>query len=297
MFGDLGDFIRNIAMWKWLKKFALEIAPPVTATVLGAFVVHQLWPSGGSTPQPAVTPSAVQAPAESAKPVNAAVGEPSATAAVPAAVASPAPAIPVAPKTGRPGRQSIEVAKTAPRDEPPVQRGEAAASVLDRAEKALATIPPAKSAGPSLPARVAPPAPAPAVTMQEPVATPASPSPAPPPPVTTAAVPVTEPPPMDPPREIAAPASAGPIAGPPSSLLPPQNQQAQTKNHNPLRLSHSDRANLADIPIGDDAAPDQAPAAAGSAEAAPQPPPAKQKNIIENIFAPLQSVLPERMRN
>jgi hypothetical protein len=102
---------------------------------------------------------------------------------------------------------------------------------------------------------------------------------------------------MDPPREIAAPASAGPIAGPPSSLLPPQNQQAQTKNHNPLRVSHSDRANLAEIPVGDDAAPDQAPAAAASADAAPPPPPAKQKNIIENIFAPLQSVLPERMRN
>jgi hypothetical protein len=295
MFGDLGDFIRNIVMWKWLKKFALEIAPPVTATVLGAFVVHQLWPSGGSTPQPAVTPPAVQAPGESAKPVNAAVGEPNATAAVPAAVASPAPAIPVAPKAVRPGRQSSEVAKTAPRDEPPVQRSEV--SVLDRAEKALATIPAAKSAGPSLPARVAPQAPAPAVTMQEPVATPASPPPAPPPPVTTAAVPVAEPPPMDPPREIAAPVSAGPIAGPPSSLLPPQNQQAQTKNHNPLRVSHSDRANLADIPIGDDAAPNQAPAAAASADAAPPPPPAKQKNIIENIFAPLQSVLPERMRN
>ena len=57
-------------MWKWLKKFALEIAPPVTATVLGAFVVHQLWPSGGSTPQPAATPPAAQAPAESAKPAS-----------------------------------------------------------------------------------------------------------------------------------------------------------------------------------------------------------------------------------
>jgi hypothetical protein len=100
---------------------------------------------------------------------------------------------------------------------------------------------------------------------------------------------------MDPPREIATPASIGPIAPPPPSLLP-QNQQAQTKNNNPLRLSHSDRENLADIPVGDDAAPDQAPAAAASVDAAP-PPPAKQKNFIENIFAPLQSVLPERMRN
>ena len=208
-------------MWKWLKKFALEIAPPVTATVLGAFVVHQLWPSGNSTPQPAATPPAAHAPAESAKPASAAVGEPNATAAVPAVTPSSA-VTSVAPKTGRPGRQSSEVAKTAPRDEPPVQRSETAASVLDRAEKALATIPPAKSAGPSLPARVAPPAPPPAVTMQEPVATPAGPPPAPPPPVTTAAVPVTEPPPMDPPREISAPASAGSIAAPPSSLLPPR---------------------------------------------------------------------------
>ena len=99
---------------------------------------------------------------------------------------------------------------------------------------------------------------------------------------------------MDPPHEIAAPAASS-IAAPPPSLLP-QNQQAHTKNNNPLRVSHSDRENLADIPV-DDAAPDQAPAAAASADAAPPPPPAKPKNIIENIFAPLQSVLPERMRN
>jgi hypothetical protein len=100
---------------------------------------------------------------------------------------------------------------------------------------------------------------------------------------------------MDPPREIGVlPASS--IAAPPPSLLPQQNQQAHTKNNNPLRVSHSDRENLADIPV-DDAAPDQAPAAAASADAAPPPPPAKPKNIIENIFAPLQSVLPERMRN
>jgi hypothetical protein len=99
---------------------------------------------------------------------------------------------------------------------------------------------------------------------------------------------------MDPPREIAAPVA--PIAAPPPSLLAPQNQQAQTKNHNPLRVSHSDRENLADIPV-DDVAADQGPAAAAGADAAPPPPPAKPKNIIENIFAPLQAVLPERMRN
>ena len=100
---------------------------------------------------------------------------------------------------------------------------------------------------------------------------------------------------MDPPREIATPAPAGSNAAPPPSL-PPQNQQAHTKNNNPLRVSHSDRENLADIPVGDDAAPDQAPAAASADATPPPPPPAKQKNIIENIFAPLQSVLPERMR-
>jgi hypothetical protein len=98
---------------------------------------------------------------------------------------------------------------------------------------------------------------------------------------------------MDPPREIAAPATT--VIPPPPSLLPQQNQQAQTKSNNPLRVSHSDRENLADIPVGDDAAPDQVPAATG-ADVAPPPPPAKPKNIIENIFAPLQSVLPERMR-
>lgn len=282
-------------MWKWLKKFALEIAPPVTATVLGAFVVHQLWPTGQSTPQPAVTPPAAQTPAESAKPASLPVPETSTTAAVPAV--TPPPAVTsVVPKAGKPSRQSSEVAKTAPRDEPPAQRGESEASVLDRAEKALASIPQAKSAGPSLPARVAPPAPPPAVAMHEPQATPvAPPVPAPAPQVTTAAVVPTEPPPMDPPREIATPAPAGSIAAPPPSLLP-QNQQAHTKNNNPLRVSHSDRENLADIPVGDDAAPDQAPAAASADATPPPPPPAKQKNIIENIFAPLQSVLPERMR-
>ena len=282
-------------MWKWLKKFALEIAPPVTATVLGAFVVHQLWPSGDPKPQPAITPPAAQAPAESAaKPASLPSAETNTTAAVPAATPSPATATSAAPKAGKPGRQSSEVAKTAPRDEPPAQRPESEASVLDRAEKALATIPPAKSAGPSLPTRGASPPPPSAVTMHEPQASPApSPVPAPAPAVTTAAVAPTEPPPMDPPREIGVPASS--IAAPPPSLLP-QNQQAHTKNNNPLRVSHSDRENLADIPV-DDAASDQAPAAAASADAAPPTPPAKPKNIIENIFAPLQSVLPERMRN
>jgi hypothetical protein len=284
-------------MWKWLKKFALEIAPPVTATVLGAFVVHQLWPSGGLTPQPAATPPTAQAPAESVKPASVPSAETSTTAAVPAVTPSPATVTSVAPKAGKPSRQSSEVAKTAPRDEAPAQRGESEASVLDRAEKALASIPPAKSVGPSLPTRVAPPAPPPAVTMREPQATPVSPpASAAAPQVTTAAVAPTEPPPMDPPREIAAPAPVGQIAAPPPSLLPSQNQQAHTKSNNPLRVSHSDRENLADIPV-DDVAPDQAPAAAASADPAPPPPPAKPKNIIENIFAPLQSVLPERMRN
>jgi hypothetical protein len=281
-------------MWKWLKKFALEIAPPVTATVLGAFVVHQLWPSGGSTPQPVATPPAAVAPAESAKPANVPGAETSTTAAAPTVAPSPAP---VTSKTGKFGRPSNEVAKTTPREEAPIQRGESEASVLDRAEKALASIPPAKSAAPSLPTKGAPPTPAPAVTMRDPQPTPATP-PVPtsaPPQVTTAAVAPTEPPPMDPPREIAAPTPVGQVAAPPPSLLP-QNQQTQTKNHNPLRVSHSDRENLADIPL-DDVAPDQVPAAATSADAAPPPPPAKPKNIIENIFAPLQSVLPERMRN
>ncbi len=283
-------------MMKWLKKFALEIAPPVTATVLGAFVVHQLWPSGDSTPKPTATPPAAQAPAESPKPASLPSAETSTTAAVPTAAPPPA-TTPVAPKIGKSSRQSSEVAKMPPREEPPVQRGESEASVLDRAEKALASIPPAKSAGPSLPARVAPPPPPPAVvTVQESPAAPVSPPPAASPPVTMAAVPPTEPPPMGPPREIAAPAPTASLVPPPPSLLPPENQQVQTKSNNPLRVSHSDRENLADIPVGDDTAPDQAPAAT-SADAAPSPPPAKPKNIIENIFAPLQAVLPERMRN
>ena len=279
-------------MWKWLKKFALEIAPPVTATVLGAFVVHQLWPSGDSTPKPVATPPVAVAPAESAKPANVPGAETSTTAAAPTAAPSPAP---VTPKTGKFGRPSNEVAKAAPGEETTAPRVESEASVLDRAEKALASIPPAKSAGPSLPTRGAPTAPPPAVTMRDPQPTPVTaPVPAPAPPqVTTAAVAPTEPPPMDPPREIAAPAA--PIAAPPATLLPPQNQQAQTKNHNPLRVSHTDRENLADIPL-DDVPVDQAPAAA-NADAAPPPPPEKPKNIIENIFAPLQAVLPERMRN
>ncbi|MBV9238458.1 MAG: hypothetical protein JOZ94_21685 [Xanthobacteraceae bacterium] len=278
-------------MLKWLKKFALEIAPPVTATVLGAFVVHQLWPSGDSSPKPAATPAVAVTPAESAKPANVPAAETSTTAAAPTTVPSPAP---VTSKTGKFGRPANEVAKAAPREETPAPRGESEASVLDRAEKALASIPPAKPAGPSLPTRGAPAAPPPAVTMRDPQPTAVTaPVPAPAPPqVTTAAVAPTEPPPMDPPREIAAPAA--PVAAPPATLLPPQNQQAQTKNHNPLRVSHTDRENLADIPL-DDVPADQAPPAA-HADAAP-PPPEKPKNIIENIFAPLQAVLPERMRN
>ncbi len=273
-------------MLKWLKKFALEIAPPVTATVLGAFVVHQLWPSGDSTPKPAVTPPAAQAPTESAKPASLPSAETSTTAAVP--TIAPAPAT---PKTGKSTRQSNEVAKTTPREEPSVQRGESEASVLERAEKALASIPPAKSAGPSLPTRAAAPPP-PVVSVQEPAAASVSPPPAATPPVTTAAVPPTEPPPMGPPREIASPAPTTAVV-PPPSLLPPEAQQAQTKSNNPLRVSHSDRENLADIPVPEEPVPDQAPVAA-SADATP---PAKPKNIIENIFAPLQAVLPDRMRN
>ena len=279
-------------MMKWLKKFALEIAPPVTATVLGAFLVHQLWPSGDSNPQPAKTPPTAHAPAESVKPASASAGaEANTTAAVPTTVTAPPTTVTsVAPSASKPGRHPGEVAKSAPSNEP---REEMGPSVLDRAEKALASIPPAKSAGPSLPTRVAPPPP-PAVTTQEPPGAPVSPPPAVTPPVVTAAVPPPEPPPMDPPREIAAPATS--VVPPPPSLLPQRNQQAQTKNNNPLRVSHSDRENLADIPVGDDVVPpDQAPAA-NSPDAAPPSPPAKQKNIIENIFAPLQSVLPERMR-
>ncbi len=108
-------------MWKWLRKFTLEIAPPVTATVLGAFVVHQLWPSGDLTPKPVATPPAAQAPAESLKPASLPGAETSTTAAAPMVAPSPDP---VTAKAGKPSRQSNEVAKTAPREEPAVQRVE-----------------------------------------------------------------------------------------------------------------------------------------------------------------------------
>jgi len=53
-------------MLKWLIKFGLEVAPPVAATVIGAFLVHQLWPTQHPEVPPPATPPAVQSSADSA---------------------------------------------------------------------------------------------------------------------------------------------------------------------------------------------------------------------------------------
>jgi hypothetical protein len=70
---------------------------------------------------------------------------------------------------------------------------------------------------------------------------------------------------------------------------------ARPESRSPLRVYHRDRANLAEIPnVENGPVPGQEAAAAPTE---PQPPaPPREKNIVEHLFAPFQSVLPERLR-
>ena len=282
-------------MLKWLMKFTLEIAPPVAATVIGAFVVHQLWPSSKSDVQPAATPPAAQVTTDAPKPGSAPRVIGTKSIEVPTVEA---PATATAGPPGKSARQSSDVAKTV--SNPPSQAPRE--NVFERAEKALAAIPPAKSgsapspAEPRAPARATATVPLPPMPPQPPVApeTTAVVAPVTAPPVTaptttsTAAVAPMAPPPMDPPREIASPSIAPPPSPPP---------QVVHRDRSPLRVYHSDRANLADIPMadGDEAPPQEAAAAPPSEQTAPQGPP-REKNIVENILGSIHSVLPERLR-
>jgi hypothetical protein len=273
-------------MMKWLMKFTLEIAPPVAATVIGAFVVHQLWPSDKPDVQPAVTPPAAQVSTEPAKPASPprVISTKKADSPGPSEEASVTPTTPPI-GTGKTARQSSDVAKTNP---PPRE------NVFERAEKALAAIPPAKSGSSTeahAPARTTavvplPPVPPPQQSAQ-PDTTAVTPVTAPPA-TTTAVVTPVSPPPMDPPREVTSTVS----------VTPPPPPQVAPRDRNPLRVYHSDRANLADIPMADGdevPPPPQTAAAAPPAEQAPQGPP-REKNIVENILGSLHSVLPERLR-
>jgi hypothetical protein len=276
-------------MLKWLTKFTLEIAPPIAATVIGAFVVHQLWPTDKTDVTPPATPPAAQVTTDSPKAASTTrqIGTKSADAPATSGEA-PVTATVSPTSTGKSARQSSDVAKIA--SNPPLPP--ARENVFERAEKALAAIPRSRSSTP--PAQPSAPAPTTAVVPLPP--TPPSPpsaqdtasvSPVTEPPATsTAAVAPMAPPPMDPPREIASPAS---IAAPPP---PPQ---VAPHDRNPLRVYRSDRANLADIPMadGDDMPPPPETAAAQKPE--PQAPP-REKNIVENILGGLHSVLPERLR-
>jgi len=262
-------------MLKWLIKFALEIAPPVAATVIGAFVVHQLWPAQHPEVSPPATPPAAQSSADPA----ATVGANNDNQPAPVAVTSP----PLPPS--KPARQSSEVAKS----QPPAPRGETAAAVLERAERALATIPPSKPAASSnsvavgVPSPVAttPPVPPPTVSSGATMAVTAN----------SAAATSAAPPPMEPPREIAAPAPTTASTAP----VIPVRPEVRTTDRSPLRVYHRDRANLAEIPNVDPGQPPASDAAATPAEPNPASPP-REKNIVEHIFGGIQSVLPERLR-
>jgi hypothetical protein len=291
-------------MLKWLTKFMLEVAPPVAATLIGAFLVHQLWPSDKPDAQSAATPPA-QVSTETAKPASAprVIGTKNADTA-------PSSEAPVTATTSPPGsksaHQSSETAKAVPNPPLPVSRD---IGLLERTEKALERIPSAKS-GPSATAtQSSPPSRTSRVPAAETAAAVAPPSatPAPPPEsaaieapaglpanaaTTAAAVPPVGPPPMDPPREIKSTAAAAAVPSAPPA-------HAAYHDSNPLRVNRSDRANLADIPSadGDDVVPAQETAAV------PPPPnqpasttPPHEKNIVENILGSLHSVLPERMR-
>ncbi len=267
-------------MLKWLMKFAVEIAPPVAATVIGAFVVHQLWPSQQPDARSAAVPPAVHAPVEHAKPASLSTGNSEADGAGASVTAT----IPPSTGTGKSPRQSSEVAKTVPTT-PSTPRGETAASVLERAEKALAAIPSAKARVPSATApstqatSVAPP---PVVTTDTPTITTTN----------TAAVTIAPPPPIDPPREIGSLPQVTRQVQPPAQSSEP----ARSRDRSPLRVYRNDRANLADIPSSED---DDAVTTQQAASAPPEPAPAsppREKNIVEHIFGPLHSILPERLR-
>jgi hypothetical protein len=278
-------------MLKWLIKFTLEVAPPVAATLIGAFLVHQLWPSQQPEVRPPATPAVAQSPAEPAKATEAS-NEPA--KAGPSAVSfgsnsDPQPAASVATSgrsvRAKASRQSSEVAKTSPAASPPAATGgETAAAVLERAEKALATIPSSKSTASSnsaaavsattvAPAPAVPPPPAPASTVTATANIPAS----------SVALP-----PMDPPREISAPVQA---AAPPVAAAMP----AHPENRSPLRVYHRDRANLAEIPNVENGPVPGQEASAAPTEPQPSSPP-REKNIVEHFFGSIQSVLPERLR-
>src|SRR6516164_1589068 len=124
-------------MLKWLIKFTVEIAPPVAATVIGAFVVHQLWPSDKKDVTPPATPPAAQVTTEAPKAASAPrlfgtknADAPATSGEAPVtATASPA-------STGKSARQSSDVAKTASNPPSPPARE----SVFERAANApLAT--------------------------------------------------------------------------------------------------------------------------------------------------------------
>jgi hypothetical protein len=292
-------------MLKWLSKFMLEVAPPVAATLIGAFLVHQLWPSGEPDPQHAATPPAAQVSTDAAKPAGTprAISTKSAdTSATPEAPATATNSSSI----GKSARQSSETAKVVSNPPLPVTRDP---SVLERAERALEKIPLAKSGSSATAPQSSPPgrttrAPA----AETAVVAPPSTTPVPPPEsaaieapaagqpanaaATAAVVPPVGPPPMDPPREIKSSASAAAVPSAPPA-------HAAYHDNNPLRVNRSDRANLADIPSadGDDVVPAQETAAV------PPPPdqsasttPPREKNIVENILGSLHSVLPERMR-
>jgi len=299
-------------MMKWLFKFALEIAPPVAATVIGAFLVHQLWPSQQPDARSAAAPPAVQAPAESAKPFSLPTGN---SETDESSGATTTATIPPSSVTGKSSRHSSEVAKTVPATSS-TSRGETAASILERAEKALAAIPSARSKVSSPPppgqaTSVAPPAVATSVAPPT-VATSVAPPTvatieAPPVAATTSTAAVTTgtaainantatvtaaaPPPIDPPREIGSFPQATRQAPPPVQSSEP----GRSSDRSPLRVYRSDRANLAEIPTSeDDDGVTQQPAATTPAPAPVSPP--REKNIVDHIFAPLHSILPERLR-
>ena len=116
-------------MLKWLMKFTLEIAPPVAATVIGAFVVHQLWPSGKSDVQPAATPPAAQVTTDAPKPGSAPRVIGTKSIEVPTVEA---PATATAGPPGKSARQSSDVAKTVSNPPSPAPRE----IVFERAELA-----------------------------------------------------------------------------------------------------------------------------------------------------------------
>src|SRR5262245_31303497 len=264
-------------MLKYASKFVGQMIPPIMATIIGAYLVQQLFPgkNNGETKAPAPTAAVMSptpmAPASKlatgtnglsgppAEPTeitgpNKTVKEPVKEAAVPAA----APATPTTTGTimprrvGPPGpvpvvaRERVVEPPPARAEAPPPAREEAAVPPLELAAKVIAALPPSKpeTRDGAMQPNMAQPNAAPGQAI--------STAPLPPPSIAPS---LSPPPPgarLPPPPAASAPMPITP-PGVAAAPLPPPPMQAEVPRapitRDPVQLSDAERENLANIPL------------------------------------------------